>query len=122
MATTRGEAPATEAPPDVNEVRLTGRVSAPPEHRVLPSGDELWTLRVVVRRPPDAGTRVSVDTLECSVWGGRAKRTAAGLSAGDEVEVHGSVRRRFFRGASGAQSRVDVAVERLRVIRRAAPA
>ena len=32
----------------VNEVRLVGRVSQTPEERVLPSGDVLWTFRVVV--------------------------------------------------------------------------
>ena len=40
------------ADPDeaVNEVRLVGRVSQTPEERVLPSGDVLWTFRVVVPR------------------------------------------------------------------------
>lgn len=123
---TKQEEDTTETAPaaDVNEVVLTGRVSGEPQHRVLPSGDELWTLRLVVRRPAEARavSRASVDTLECSVWGGRARRTAAGLADGDEVEVHGCLRRRFFRGVGGAQSRVDVAVHRLRVTRRAARA
>ena len=34
----------------VNEVRLVGRVSQQPEERVLPSGDSVWTFRVVVPR------------------------------------------------------------------------
>ena len=45
---------------DVNEVRLVGRVSATPEERVLPSGDVLWSFRVVVRAtggPPVAAAR-----------------------------------------------------------------
>lgn len=124
MATKQEERTAEAAPGDVNEVVLTGRVSGEPAHRVLPSGDELWTLRLVVRRPSEAraGSRANVDTLDCSVWGGRARRTAAGLADGDQVEVHGSLRRRFFRGSGGAQSRVDVAVDRLRVTRRSARA
>ena len=38
----------------LNEVRLVGRVAG--RHAVeLPSGDELWTFRVVVPERPDAG-------------------------------------------------------------------
>ena len=40
----------TDATADVNAVRLRGRVSGAPERRVLPSGDEVVALRVVVRR------------------------------------------------------------------------
>ncbi|MDT7548546.1 MAG: hypothetical protein QOE84_940, partial [Actinomycetota bacterium] len=39
-----------------NEVALVGRVSAPAEERVLPSGDVLLTWRVVVDRPPPRRT------------------------------------------------------------------
>jgi hypothetical protein len=37
---------------DLNEVRLVGRVSGRPERRTLPSGDQLVSLRLVVRRQP----------------------------------------------------------------------
>ena len=52
----------------VNEVRLVGRVSQQPEERVLPSGDVVWTFRVVVGRPPpgQGGARATVDALECA--------------------------------------------------------
>src|SRR3954453_22067894 len=80
----------------VNEVRLVGRVSQAPEERVLPSGDVLWTFRVVVPRPAPAG-RSSVDALECAAWSPRARRSVSSWQADDVVEVSGSVRRRFFR-------------------------
>src|SRR5689334_20642669 len=51
--------------PAVNEVRLVGRVSRTPEERVLPSGDVLWTFRVVVPRAGASG-RPAVDALECA--------------------------------------------------------
>lgn len=105
----------------VNEVRLVGRVSTAPEHRVLPSGDELWTLRVVVRRDalPGAGHRQTVDALECAAWSGRARRSVRGWHAGDVVEVEGHLRRRFYATSAGRASRVEVEVVRGRVIRRA---
>ncbi|HET9420122.1 MAG TPA: single-stranded DNA-binding protein [Nocardioides sp.] len=113
---------AAEAPEPVNEVRLAGRISAAPEERVLPSGDVLWTFRVVVPRPPTGrqGVRPGVDALECAVWGGRVRRSVASWGEGDLVEVSGAVRRRFFRTAGGAASRVEIEVASGRLIRRAA--
>src|SRR6478609_8636151 len=93
----------------VNEVRLVGRVSQPPEERVLPSGDSLWTFRVVVPRPPGAAQRrQTVDALECAAWSARARRSVAAWSADDVVEVTGSLRRRFYRSAVSVGSRVEV--------------
>lgn len=121
----------------VNEVRLVGRISQQPEERVLPSGDTLWTLRIVVDRPvasrgalqgalqgalrgAQRGTRRQVDALECVAWSGRVKRSVAGWRVGDVVEVSGALRRRFFRASGAAASRVEVEVASGRVIRRAA--
>jgi single-strand DNA-binding protein len=115
-------APGSE-PETVNEVRLVGRLSQDPELRTLPSGDPLWTFRVVIHRPggPQA-SRSSVDALDCTVWSGRSRRTVATWRAGDLVEVSGAVRRRFFRAGGGAVSRVEIEVSSARVIRRRASA
>jgi single-strand DNA-binding protein len=112
--------PASTEPVDtaVNEVRLLGRLSQPPEERVLPSGDPLWTFRVVVPRPAGAG-RATVDSVECAAWTARVRRSVATWEAGDLVEVEGALRRRFFRTAAGAASRVEVEVSRVRRVRRA---
>jgi single-strand DNA-binding protein len=111
---------ATEA---VNEVRLVGRVSQPPEERVLPSGDTVWSFRVVVPRPDDpARSRHQVDAVDCCVWSGRVRRSVAGWRVDDVVEVSGAIRRRFFRTSQGAASRFEVEVSAGRVIRRAATA
>ena len=113
-------------PDTVNEVRLVGRLSQAPEMRQLPSGDPLWTFRVVVPRAAGRGgaatTRAAVDALECAVWSGRSRRTVASWRAGDLVEVRGAVRRRFFRGALGSVSRVEIEVSEARLIRRRASA
>ena len=114
-----------DAPPERrNEVVIAGRLSADPEMKELPSGDSLWTFRVVVPRTSRAASRderkPGVDALECSVWSGRIKRSVQTWRAGDMVQVEGEMRRRFFRSAAGTASRVEVEVEAGRIIRRAA--
>ena len=59
-----------------NEVRLVGRISQDPEQRVLPSGDSVWTFRVVVPRDrTGTKSRQSVDVIECAAWSARARRS-----------------------------------------------
>jgi single-strand DNA-binding protein len=94
---------------DNNRVHLAGRVSADPETRVLPSGDEIVSFRLIVRRGPAARRRSKqvVDTIECAAWSSAMRRTVSRLEAGAEVEVTGQLRRRFSRGAISFVS-VDV--------------
>lgn len=126
----RGSAPA--APPGAvvqarNEVRLVGRLSAQPEVRRLPSGDELVNLRLVVARDPlevvPVGSaqrrRPTVDTLDCTAWSAATRATAVGLAPGDVLEVTGALRRRFYRAGAATLSRYDVEVAHVR--RLAAP-
>jgi single-strand DNA-binding protein len=101
----------------VNEVHLVGRVAAAPASRVLPSGDTVTLLRLVVDRPP--GTRRGVrgpsnDTLDCAIWTARIRQRAERLEPGSVVEVDGALRRRFWRTAGGAASRYEVEVRSLR--------
>ena len=106
--------PATDLP--VNEVRLIGRVSAAPETRLLPSGDELVSFRLVVRRSAAARRRSKqvVDTIECTVWRAALRRSVMRLGAGTEVAVTGELRRRFSRTGGGAVSWVSVEVDSCR--------
>jgi single-strand DNA-binding protein len=118
----------------VNEVRLVGRLSRPPEERVLPSGDSMWTFRVVVPRAsrrgrardrgrteePTTRPRQQVDALECAAWSARARRSVSTWAADDVVEVVGALHRRFFRSGGTVASRVEVEMTSGRVIRRAA--
>ena len=60
--------------------------------RTLPSGDTVWTFRIVVSRPGQrGGARQVVDALECAVWAGRVRRSVAAWAVDDVVEVSGSV-------------------------------
>lgn len=108
------------ANPSANEVRLVGRLSRPPEERTLPSGDQMWTFRVIVGRERGGRSRQTVDTLECAAWSARARRSVRSWSQGDVVEVSGSLRRRFFRARGAVGSRVEVEMTSGRLIRRAA--
>ena len=106
-----------DAPMEINRVELEGRLSGTPETRSLPSGDELTTFRIVVRRPP--GARVpSVDAIDCVVWARGLARRVQSWEPHSRVTVEGSLRRRFWRGASGVSSRTEVEVERARLVRR----
>ena len=107
---------------DCNEVRLVGRVSAPPTAKELPSGDVVWLVRLVVRRPEQHVSRQRVDVLDCSVWAPRLQRSVSTWLPGDQVEIEGAVRSRFYRAGSATASRVEVEVRRGRLRRRAAAA
>ena len=108
-----------------NEVRLVGAVSGEPEVRALPSGDELCVARVVVPRSTvraraDGRKGPSVDVIDCCAWDARPRRSVGRWRPGDEVEVTGALRRRFYRSGGRTASRVEVEVTLARVVRRAA--
>jgi single-strand DNA-binding protein len=103
---------ASDDPSARNEVVLRGRVAAPAEERELPSGDTIMTARLIVDRDDAALGRSTqrVDTIDCVAWLRRVQRSMRGWEQGERVEVTGSIRRRFFRGAAGPASRVEVEI------------
>ncbi|OLT22548.1 hypothetical protein BJF81_01850 [Ornithinimicrobium sp. CNJ-824] len=103
----------------VNDVHLMGRVSGAPVPRELPSGDQLVQFRLVVPRPGRDGDRArrQVDTIDVACWSARTRRTALRLPDGQQVEVRGSLRRRFFGTAGGRASRYEVEALAVRRVR-----
>jgi single-strand DNA-binding protein len=102
---------ATASTVTLNAVRLAGRISSAPLERQLPSGDVVVTFRMVVARGRTAMTRKSrqaSDWVDCAAWGARARRSAATWNVGDQVEVEGALRRRFFRDGAAATTRLEV--------------
>jgi single-strand DNA-binding protein len=98
----------------LNEVVLRGRISGRPQVRDLPSGSTLVSFRLVLTRertPMTASSKVVSDWIKCSAWGARVRRQAGGWRDGDQVEVRGALRRRYYR--TGDQSRTSVEVEML---------
>ncbi|MCU1594124.1 MAG: hypothetical protein JWO12_1516 [Frankiales bacterium] len=109
-----------------NEVVLVGRLSGDPVDKELPSGDVLRTWRLVVdrapsKRPVPEGQRVStIDTVDCFAWTAGLLRAAGSWTPGDVLEVHGSLRRRFWHTGGGVQSRTEVEVTKAKRLSRAA--
>ncbi len=119
-----------------NEVRLRGRVSGTPDARVLPSGDTVVLLRLVVPRTErskpknptrhlDSGgadgrsAKPGVDTLECAIWRGDLRRRVSTWTDGDQVEIEGALHRRFWRAGAGVASRYEVEASAVRRLARA---
>lgn len=104
-----------------NDVLLRGRVRHEPEVRELPSGDSLVTFRLIVPRPADDdGRRGRTDWVDCAVWSNALRHRVARWRPDDEVEIRGSLRRRFFRfGGGETGTRLEVEVLAGKVLRRA---
>lgn len=92
-----------------NEVVVCGRLAAAAVAKQLPSGDEIVTWRLVVDRT-EGGVSRKVDVVDCTTFGARVRRQALAWKDGDQIEVAGALRRRFWRGAGGLQSRCEVEV------------
>jgi single-strand DNA-binding protein len=96
----------------VNHVTLRGRLADPPVERELPSGDILVTFRLTVPRP--AGDRVRVDSIDCVASAAGVRRVLGRAAAGEELELEGSLRRRFWRSPNGPASRYAVEASAVR--------
>lgn len=105
-----------------NAVHVIGRVAAEPEPRTLPSGDQIVVWRLVVERdgPPVPG-RPHLDTLECTAWTAKLRRTVLAWQPGDIAEVRGSLRRRFWRAGPALNSRYEVEAREVRRLAKSAP-
>jgi single-strand DNA-binding protein len=90
-------------------VVVAGRLAATAVFKQLPSGDEIVTWRLIVDRQTTDASR-KVDLVDCTAFAARVRRQALEWSAGDVIEASGSLRRRFWRGAGGLQSRCEVEV------------
>ena len=111
------------APQSDNQVFLRGRLADHPVLRDLPSGDVLAVFRLTVTRPPNE-QRGRVDSLECASVAPRVHKVLARAEPGQQLEVSGSLRRRFWRTPTGPASRyaVDVSAAKLSRVGRAGAA
>ena len=111
-----------------NDVRLVGRLTGEPSVVELPSGDSLVTFRISVPRasPPTttagAAKAQRVDSVPCTAWSPRLRRSILTWRAGDLVEVSGAVRCRFYQAGGATRSRVEVEATAGRIMRRSSAA
>lgn len=112
-----------------NDVRLVGRLTGEPAMVDLPSGDALVTFRISVPRSSPsspgrrhAGTGQRVDSVPCTAWAPRLRRSILTWRAGDLVEITGAVRCRFFQAGGATRSRVEVEASAARIMRRSSGA
>ena len=111
-----------------NDVRLAGRLTGEPTVVELPSGDALVTFRISVpRATPRAASSSAVkgqrvDSVPCTAWSPRLRRSILSWRAGDLVEVSGAVRCRFYQAGGATRSRVEVEATSARIIRRSSAA
>lgn len=111
-----------EAEPAANDVRLVGRLTGTPTVVALPSGDELVTFRISVPRTARSGATQRVDSVPCTAWTSRLRRSILTWRAGDLVEVSGAVRCRFYQAGGATRSRVEVEASAARIMRRSSAA
>ena len=98
-----------------NQVLLRGLLAVEPHTRTLPSGDELCSFRLTVPRPESSFGRARSDSIDCATTRSGARKAIGRCAPGERIEVSGSLRRRFWRGAGGTPaSRYEVEVIRVR--------
>jgi single-strand DNA-binding protein len=94
-----------------NEVLLSGTLQAAAQPRELADGRPVVTFRLLVARGPELA---GADSIECTTGTAATRRAAAGWAAGDEIEIAGALRRRFYRLGTVARPFVVVEVTRAR--------
>lgn len=104
----------------VNEVRLVGRLGSSMDVRELPSGTSLTNFSVVIERSArEIHGRTKVDTIACQTTRTALATRVSRLEPGQEIEIVGALRRRFWKSGTGLASATEVDVRQLNVVRRA---
>jgi single-strand DNA-binding protein len=87
-----------------NVVRLVGRSSGLALEKVLPSGDKVVEMRIVIARD----NRDGYDTLDIALWSASLRKRALSLKDDEWIEVVGALRRRFWKTGNVVASRWQV--------------
>lgn len=90
---------------DMNLVVVAGKLAAPPELREFESGSRLLRSLVTVRSD---GPRRRVDVLPVTLWEPETGHEVIEAPVGRAVWVVGSIQRRFWNGAEGRRSRLEI--------------
>jgi len=95
---------------DLNSVVLQGRLASKPELKVFDSGQRLLRLLVTTKM---AEPHRRVDVIPVSVWESdvRVFEPLIEMDKGDELQVHGSLQRRYWEAPDGRRSRIEVTAQ-----------
>lgn len=95
---------------DLNLVVLTGRLAAPPEIRLFEGGSRLARYLVTVRSEHPSRR---VDVVPVTLWNPSDALADAEPEPGRRLWVAGAVQRRFWSGAEGRRSRLEVVADHI---------
>lgn len=76
----------------INNVTLTGRLTADPDLRYTQSGKEITTFTLAVNRPKNANGEQNADFIRCQAWEKRAVAMADHLRKGSLIGITGNIR------------------------------
>lgn len=102
------------------EVALIGRLGSKVSDRELPSGDTVTVFTIIVdrdRRDVRPGGPC-VDAIPCQTLRTAVARKVTSLEPGEWVHVSGTLRRRFWRSATGLGSALEVEARAVGRVRR----
>jgi single-strand DNA-binding protein len=109
----------------INKVILTGRLTANPEMRVLPSGMSVAVFSIAVnRRYKDKGGQWQEESyfFDVESFGQLAERISKQLSKGYQVLIEGSLRQDKWEKDGEKRSKVKIVAERVVLISKPANA
>jgi single-strand DNA-binding protein len=110
----------------INRVILTGRLTANPESRALPSGMPVAVFSIAVNRKyKDKGGSWQEESFffDVETFGQLAERVGKQLSKGDQVLIEGSLRQDRWEDKNGEKrSKVKIVAERVVLISKPANA
>ena len=90
---------------DINAVVLLGKLAAPVELREFESGSSLARALITVRSDTP---RRRVDVVPVTLWNPGPDHELLTVAVGEPLFAVGTVQRRFWTGAKGRESRLEV--------------
>ena len=97
----------------LNEITLRGALSKTPQRRELSDGSTVSSFVLLVRTA-ERGT----DAIDCVARTPGLQSRVEARRPGDQLEVSGALRHRFWRSDSTTMSRYEVEVDAVRAVRR----
>lgn len=96
----------------MNNVSLTGRLTADPELRVTTNNTSVCSFTIAVDRPYKSGEEKTADFLDCVAWRNTAEFVEKYFKKGKSIAVTGSIRTRLYQDKDGNNRKaVEILVE-----------